>query len=254
MKRILTSVLLLALALPALATTKPPTKPSTPPSKPVNTVTQTANPVAGADADAAAKAAAEAEAAAKAAAAANLNNSSPSSASLQETTDVNSRAWSLFVPPSVFTPPMPRPEVPMGCPAPTETQSALEVGKGVLFSKADSFRDNNPCVAIKYSQLLWDRCQYRKADRALQIGLKLFAKTAGEEWDASADPNLHDYKVEECAALRNPPAAAPVTNVYNYVTEAPKTEPVATCAPPPKTKPKKPTAVAKPANSCQLKT
>lgn len=140
--------------------------------------------------------------------------------SVQDSSSVNARAWSLFLPPSVYTPPMPRPEVPMGCPAPTETQSSLEVGKGILFSKADSLRDNDPCTAIKYSQLLWDRCQYKKADRALNIGLKLFAKKADEPWDASEDPNLTDFKPAECEALRNP---APVVHtVTNYVQDIPR--------------------------------
>lgn len=194
----------------------PPAKPATATSK--STSSATAGAVAGSNSEAGASVdgvSSNAEAG---------DASSRSGSSIVD--NGSSRAWSLFLPPSVFTPPMPRPEIPMGCPAPTETQSALEVGKGVLFSKADSFRDNNPCTAIKYSQLLWDRCQYRKADRALNIGLKLFAKTAGEDWDAAPNPDLIDYKASECVVLRNPP---PVTNHYvtNYVAEAPKPTPPA---------------------------
>lgn len=122
--------------------------------------------------------------------------------SVQDNSEFNARAWSLVLPPPVFTPPMPRPELPMGCPAPTETQSAVAVGAGVIFSKADSLRDNSPCTAIKYSQLLWDRCQYQKADRVLAIGMKLFAKSAGEDWDAQADPNIPNYTLEECGILK----------------------------------------------------
>lgn len=221
------AALLAAVPMFASATNNPPPKPphKPPVTKPHTTNTTNSNT---SDSKSAAEAAAAAAAAAKANAGAQvdadigvdnaLSNQSPSSASVQDSSNVNARAWSLFVPPSVFTPPMPRPEVPMGCPAPTETQSALEVGKGVIFSKADSFRDNNPCTAIKYSQLLWDRCQYKKADRALNIGLKLFAKTAGEDWDASPNPDLIDYKVSDCAVLRESAQPKPVTLV-NYVAE-----------------------------------
>lgn len=231
------AVIFAALPMIANATNYPPPKPD--PKPPVhkprtntNTNSNTSSSKSAAEAAAAAAAAAKAKAAAELNSDidvdSSLSNESPSSASVQDSSSINARSWSLFVPPSVFTPPMPRPEVPMGCPAPTETQSALEVGKGVVFSKADSFRDNSPCTAIKYSQLLWDRCQYKKADRALSIGLKLFAKTAGEDWDASANPDLIDYKVSDCAVLQNP---ATVNNHYvtNYVQDAPKKPAIAPC-------------------------
>lgn len=127
------------------------------------------------------------------------------------------RSLSLFVPPPVFTPPMPRPEVPVSCPAPTETQSALSIGSGLVMSKAESMRDNDPCTAIKYSQLLWDRCQYQKADRALALGLKLFAKKAGEPWDAAPDANLTNYAPKECAILTAPPPAKPQALNFIYL-------------------------------------
>lgn len=142
----------------------------------------------------------------------------------------SSRAWSLFLPPPVFTPPMPRPDTPLGCPAPTETQDSVAVLAGVAFSKAGSLRDNDPCTAIKFSQLLWDRCQYAKAAKILDVGMKKFAAKADVEWDMAGDPTLIDYKASECVVLRNP---APVTNYYttNYVTEAPKPAPAAAPCP-----------------------
>jgi hypothetical protein len=155
--------------------------------------------------------------------------------------DTNVRSLSLFVPPPVFTPPMPRPEVPVHCPAPTETQSALSFGSGVLFSKADSMRDNDPCTAIKYSQLLWDRCQYQKADRALAVGLKLFARKAGEEWDAAADQNLTNYAPKDCVVLSTPPAPKPPELNFIYVppqVSAPPEPPA--CTTPPVAKRRKP--------------
>lgn len=223
------AVLLAAIPMFASATNNPPPKP---PHKPPVTKPHTTNTTNSNTSKSDAAAAAAAAAAAKASAGAEVNsdigidnqqrsellNQSPSSASVQDSSSVNARAWSLFVPPPVFTPPMPRPEVPVLCPAPTESQSALSVGSGVLFSKADSLRDNDPCTAIKYSQLLWDRCQYKKADRALNIGLKLFAKKAGEDWDASPNPDLIDYKVSDCAVLRESAQPKPVTLV-NYVAE-----------------------------------
>lgn len=226
LRSLIYAVLLAALPMFASATDKPPPKP---PHKPPVTKPHTTNTTNSSTSDS--KSAAEAAAAAAAAAKANagaevnsdigvenaLSNQSPSSASVQDSSSVNARAWSLFVPPPVFTPPMPRPEVPVLCPAPTETQSALAVGSGVIFSKADSMRDNDPCTAIKYSQLLWDRCQYKKADRALNIGLKLFAKKAGEDWDAAPNPDLMDYNTKDCTALRAPPPQ-PATLV-NYVYE-----------------------------------
>lgn len=246
------AALIAAVPMFASATNNPPPKPDPkPPVHKPHTTTNTNSNTSKSDSAAAAAAAAAAKANAGAQVDADigvdnaLSNQSPSSASVQDSSNVNARAWSLFVPPSVFTPPMPRPEVPMGCPAPTETQRALEVGKGVIFSKADSFRDNNPCTAIKYSQLLWDRCQYKKADRALNIGLKLFAKTAGEDWDASPNPDLIDYKVSDCAVLRESAQPKPVTLV-NYVSEM---------SPPPACEAPKPTktkalAGAKPKRKC----
>lgn len=221
------AVLIAAIPMFASATgNQPPKPPHKPPvTKPSNTDIKNSNT---SESKSAAEAAAAAAAAAKANADAEVNsdigvdgtvnNQSPSSASVQDSSSVNARAWSLFVPPPVFTPPMPRPEVPVLCPAPTESQSALSVGSGVIFSKADSLRDNDPCTAIKYSQLLWDRCQYKKADRALNIGLKLFAKKAGEEWDASPNPDLIDYKTSDCVVLRESAQPKPVTLV-NYVSE-----------------------------------
>lgn len=120
---------------------------------------------------------------------------------VNDNSEFNSRAWSLVLPPPVFTPPMPRPEVPQGCPAPTETQDALQIA-GPIFSSAKSLRDNSPCVAIRYSQILWDRCQYQKSDRILAMGMKKFAKEVGEDWDAQPDPNIPNYTLEECGILK----------------------------------------------------
>jgi hypothetical protein len=163
---------------------------------------------------AAAEAAALAAAEAQARAAANVSGLSAAggsagggSSSLVDAS--SSRSWSLFVPPPVFTPPMPRPEVPVSCAAPTEEQSAWAIGSGVIGSRAWSLRDNDPCTSIKFSQLLWDRCQYQKADRALAVGLKLFARKAGEDWSAAPDTSLNDYTPSQCAVLRSPPPAAP---------------------------------------------
>jgi hypothetical protein len=146
--------------------------------------------------------------------------------------------WLLPAP--VATPPMPRPDVPDLCPAPTETQGALSVGAGVIFSKADSMRDNDPCVAIKYSALLWDRCQYRDADRILNVGMRLFAKKAGVDWEVVARTDLTNDSVKDCAARRAPAVVAPVHYETIYVpppAAAPASAPVAACAVPP-SKPK----------------
>lgn len=211
------AVLLAALPMLANATYDPP-PPKPKPVKTVQPVSVKTDSQSNAKSAAAAQAAAAQEQGQGQTQEQGLTNESPSSASLTDSSNVNARAWSLFVPPPVFTPPMPRPEVPVLCPAPTESQSALSVGSGVIFSKADSLRDNDPCTAIKYSQLLWDRCQYKKADRALNIGLKLFAKKAGEDWDASANPDLIDYKVSDCAVLRESAQPKPVTLV-NYIAD-----------------------------------
>lgn len=136
---------------------------------------------------------------------------------------------------------MPRPEVPDLCPAPTETQDALSVGSGVVFSKAGSLRDNDPCTAIKYSGILWDRCQYKKSDRALNLGLKLFARKAGEPWDMTDQPDLVDYPTKQCAVLRASAVTTHHTVINNYI--AP--EPVAT----PKEQPKAPAKTERKASS-----
>lgn len=225
------AVLLAALPMFASATNNPPPKPTPkPPAHKPHTTTNTNSNTSKSESAAAAAAAA----AAKANAGAEVNsdigidnqqrsellNQSPSSSSLTDSSSVNARAWSLFVPPPVFTPPMPRPDLPLGCPAPTETQSALSVGSGVIFSKADSLRDNSPCTAIKYSQLLWDRCQYQKADRVLAIGMKLFAKSAGDDWDTQPDKQLTDYTLEECGVLKHN-MVRPSAPLVNYVAETP---------------------------------
>lgn len=206
MKKHLISLFLAIGAQGAYATYDPPPKPDPKPtkktvvnngSKSTSGATSGSKSTSGAAADSTSGASVE-----------GLNSDSSAEAlggaggSVQDNSEFNARAWSLVLPPPVFTPPMPRPELAAGCPSPTETQSALSVGAGVLFSKADSLRDNSPCTAIKYSQLLWDRCQYQKADRVLAIGMKLFAKTAGEDWDAAADPGIHNYTLEECGILK----------------------------------------------------
>lgn len=212
------AVLIAAIPMFASATDKPPPKP-----KPVKTV-QPVSIKTDSQSNSKSDASAQAAAAQKQGQGQGqtqeqgLSNESPSSASLTDSSNVNARAWSLFVPPPVFTPPMPRPDLPLGCPAPTETQSALSVGSGVIFSKADSLRDNSPCTAIKYSQLLWDRCQYQKADRVLAIGMKLFAKSAGEDWDTQPDKQLTNYTLEECGVLKHN-MVRPTAPLVNYVAE-----------------------------------
>lgn len=139
-------------------------------------------------------------------------------------------SWALFVPPPVFTPPMPKPEVPQGCPAPTEKQSAFSVGSGIIFSEAESLRDNDPCTAMMMSVMYWNRCQYKKADRMLNVGSRLFAKRAGIDWAADPDPALTDYTPENCALLTTPVRPSAPPNMPPVTTPTPPAE---ACKPPP---------------------
>lgn len=220
------------MSTPALATGTPPAPTPTPAPQSTSTSTSGAAAVAGARGGDAAATGGNARQ--------GQGQDQSAASSIKDFSSSTARSWSLFLPPPVWTPPMPRPEVPDLCPAPTETQSARSVGAGVLFSTADSLRDNDPCTAIKYSGILWDRCQYLKSSRALNLGLKLFAMKAGEPWDMADQPGLVDYAPKECAVLRTP-AVSTQTVIHNYL--AP--EPAATPKELPKVQPKRKAAAAK---------
>lgn len=133
----------------------------------------------------------------------SVENASAGGAAQSAFTDQSkSLGWSLALFPT-FTPPMPKPELPMGCPAPTETQSSQSFAWGAV-GVASSLRDNEPCVAIKLSQMLWERCRYQDSARVLAFGIKKLARSVGEDWDASADKTLTNYTDKECAVLTAP--------------------------------------------------
>jgi hypothetical protein len=172
-------------------------------------------------------------------------NYSPSSAEAgagasvvdQSQSHFDALSWGFVLPASVWTPPMPKPEVPEGCPAPTETQNALEVGKGVIYSEANSLRDNNPCIAIYFSRGYWNRCQYKSASRAYDVGMRLYAKQAGVDWSAEPRADLTDYTPETCALLATPVRPTPPVPDLTQFTSPPPAPPA--CQEAPRKPPKK---------------
>src|SRR5690606_34389192 len=77
----------------------------------------------------------------------------PASSSLIDSS--RSSAWSLFLPPPVFTPPM----APVQCPSATITQDATSFVMGV-YSDANAKTDTSDCTLIQVRNAKVEACQY----------------------------------------------------------------------------------------------
>jgi hypothetical protein len=183
------AAVLVLLALPAMATTpEPPPKPPGHHHGHHHHATQAA-----------------AEAAAKATSSATASSSASGGS-------VQSRSGDLFVLPApVFVPPMPA----LPCPAAQVEQQAIGIGWNFV-SQSSARTDTRDCTAIIVINSLIERCQYGRAQRALDM-LAVRA-LPGFEVAPTAYPDLEPAA---CAALKAPvltPSASPV----NLIAAEPK--------------------------------
>lgn len=252
--RLLALVAVAALSMPALATTTTPPSGCShkgKPCKPTPTPTpSTPSTSSGASAGASSSAGALAGAAAGASVgnvgggAASVDGVSASSAGgtsdLQSNIDVNaapalndnssSRAWSLFLPPPAWTPPM----SPVQCASANIEQGSTSVVFGG-FSTANARTDSSDCTLIQMRNAKVEACQYASAKQIEDLLVRKYLTNYSPSTVA-----MQDYTDKECAALKAStlPKPEPVVNYVTQVVEKPA-EPV-TCTPPaPPAKPAK---------------
>lgn len=147
----------------------------------------------------------------------------------------HSRSSMWVLPAPVFTPPM----APLSCPQAHIEQSAVALGWN-FFSHAQARTDASACTAIIAINSLIDRCQYGRAQRALDL---LAARVLpGYEVQPADYPDLTP---QHCAALKAPPPSAPPT--LSLIPPPAAVAPVAAaqCAAPVARKPPQRKAVAK---------
>lgn len=217
-----------AAASPAFATNSPPPAPAPSPAPSTSNSTSKAEAAAAAAAAAAARAAASSRATGGratggAATVGNVGSSShggaadldssidvdaPANSSLIDSSSNKSSAWSLFLPPPVFTPPM----APVQCPSATITQDATSVVMGV-YSNANAKTDTSDCTLIQVRNAKVEACQYASAK---QIEDLLVAKHLPAFKATSVV--MTDYTDQECSVLKSAIArpdkpAAPVPNL-----------------------------------------
>lgn len=125
----------------------------------------------------------------------SLDNNSPSSSSLVDSSSVSSRSWSLFLPPPVFTPPMAK----LDCPMAHITQRAdAQLWSG--FSQARAETDPTDCTLIQLRNAKVETCQYATAKQIEDLMLAKHLK----DFKANADVKFTDYSEQECAVLKTP--------------------------------------------------
>jgi len=170
--------------------------------------------------------------------------------SITDTSSNSSRAWSLFLPPPVWTPPM----APVQCASANIEQGSTSVGWSA-FSTANARTDSSDCTLIQMRNAKVEACQYASAK---QIEDLLVSKYLTKYQPSTVA--MVDYTDKECAALKASLQAKPEP-VVNYVTQVVE-KPVpaeATCTVPPAApakaavRPSKPKAVAV-ADGCKAPT
>lgn len=132
---------------------------------------------------------------------------------------VNSKAWSLFLPPLAFVPPM---SAIAGC-APEITQSSVGVAFGA-YSAANGKTDPQDCTLIQLRNAKVDACQYASAKQIED--LMLMKKLPDYR------PSITQYtdlEPRDCAAVKAS-AVAPNTTVVNFLADTPVPMPVKTQA------------------------
>lgn len=225
-----------ALAAPAYATTcsngakdwpkcTPPAKPTKPGKTTTNTPTATSGSsstsAAGAAAGALAGAVSGSTSGASTTGTNTLDNAvdvtAPSDASINDQSRVDSSAWSLFLPPPAWVPPM----APVDCASAMITQDA-ELVAWNAYSRANAKTDTSDCTLIRLRNAKVESCQYGEAK---QIEDLVVAKYLKDYRPGSVQ--MPNYSHEECKVLKAPPAPTPIGLLI------PPTQPVAAPVPAP---------------------
>lgn len=211
-----------ALAAPAHATTcsngakdwpkcTPPAKP-TKPSKPVKTTTITPTATSGSSSTSAAGAAAGALAGALSGSTSGasttgtneLDNavdvSAPSEASITDQSRVDSSAWSLFLPPPAWVPPM----APVDCASAMITQDSKLIAFNA-YSEANAKTDTSDCTLIRLRNAKVESCQYGEAKQIEDLVVAKYLK----DYRPGA-VQMPNYSHAECNVLKAPPAPTPI--------------------------------------------
>mgnify|MGYP000261116207 CR=1 FL=1 len=242
-----------ALAAPAHATTcsngakdwptcTPPGKPSKP-GKPAKTTT--ISPTAKADSTSSSKAGAAAGAVAGAAATGtnaldnSIDVSAPAAASVADQSHVDSSAWSLFLPPPAWVPPM----APVDCASAMITQDS-ELVAWNAYSRAAAKTDTSDCTLIRLRNAKVESCQYGEAKQIEDLVVAKYLK------DYQPGPvKMPNYSHDECKVLKAPPPPpTPITYALPLPPVAPASAPPAAAKPAPKkVAAKKPVASPAPA-------
>lgn len=160
--------------------------------------------------------------------------------SITDTSSHSSRAWSLFLPPPAWTPPM----APVSCASANIDQSSTSlVWSG--FSNATAKTDSSDCTLIQVRNAKVEACQYASAKQIEDLIVSKYLK--GYQ---PSTVGMVDYTDKECAALKLAALPKPAPVVYPLAplaepakAEPPKAEPV---KPAPKPAPVKPKAPPKP--------
>lgn len=236
---------------PCKPTPKPQPKPTPTPASASSNSSATAGASAGALAGAAAGAYVGSVAGGNAAVEGVSSSSAGGSSDLQSAIDVDaapsltdasshsSRAWSLFLPPPAWTPPM----APVSCASANIDQSSTSlVWSG--FSNATAKTDSSDCTLIQVRNAKVEACQFASAKQIEDLLVSKYLK--GYQ---PSTVGMVDYTDKECAALKL--AAMPKTEPpVNYIAkldgqpaEFAKSQPAKSA---PKAAPAKPKAPPKP--------
>lgn len=264
--RLLALVAAAALSMPALATTTTPPSGCSHKGKPCKPTPTKPNPTPSSSSGASAGSSSSSAALAGAAAVSSVGNVGGGAASvdgvssssaggtsdLQSDIDVSaaptitdsssSRAWSLFLPPPAWTPPM----APVQCPS-----ANIEQGSTSLlwsgFSNATARTDSSDCTLIQVRNAKVEACQYASAKQIEDLIVSKYLK----DYQPST-VGMVDYTDKECAALKTAalpkpqPVIYPLAPLADKPADPPKPEPVKPepVKPAAKTPPAKPKAVA----------
>lgn len=222
--QVLAIVAAAALSMPALATNSTPPagcshkgKPCNPTPSPTPSTTSTSS---GASAGASSSAAALAGAAAGASVgnvgggAAKVEGVSSSSAGgasdLQSDIDVNaapalndnskSSAWSLFLPPPAWVPPM----APVDCASAMITQDSKLIAFNA-YSEANAKTDTSDCTLIRLRNAKVESCQFGEAKQIEDLVVAKYLKDY-----KPGQVQMPNYSHAECNVLKAPPAPTPI--------------------------------------------
>lgn len=186
----------------AWPTCTPPGKPSKP-SKPVTSGSSSTS-AAGAAAGALAGALSGSTSGASTTGTNTLDNAvdvtAPSEASISDHSRVDSSAWSLFLPPPAWVPPM----APVDCASAMITQDSKLVAWNA-YSEANAKTDTSDCTLIRLRNTKVESCQFGEAKQIEDLVVAKYLKDY-----KPGQVQMPNYSHAECNVLKAPPAPTPI--------------------------------------------